>query len=228
MQTQKAKKAADKEAKKKGTDCSDTLSDRTHVKSAKYDEGGNCNVSCKNGYERTDQNTCVPNAETMRKEECEELRKNIYASHKVDIAKTALKITGDFANVVTTAAAGYFNPEAGMAAANASGQIAGGKYSEKEKAAKIIEGCQKYYEGDAREPSTTIDLPQTKKAEEPLQLTSAKAGQLGPDKIDPSKFGQIKELSTKAAEAERIGPDKIDVSDEALKAITDKFIHKEE
>ena len=107
---------------KKGDDCSAVLRSTTHVKSAKYDEGGNCVLICKKNYEKTADNLqCVPTAEKEIKTANQENRKNI-------IAKEVIGAYGDTANVALAGVGAFLDPAAGAAMANASGQVAAGKY----------------------------------------------------------------------------------------------------
>ena len=52
-----------------GKSCKDDLKDKTHVEKAIYDSDCNCKVTCKKHYERTDENTCVPNTEKQKQQE---------------------------------------------------------------------------------------------------------------------------------------------------------------
>ncbi len=107
---------------KKGDDCSALLRSTTHVKSAKYDENGNCILICRKNYEKTADNLqCVPTEEKELKTANRENRKNM-------IAKEAIDVYGDTANVALTGVGAFLDPAAGTAMANATGQVATGKH----------------------------------------------------------------------------------------------------
>ena len=65
---------------KVGKSCKDDLKDKTHVAKAIYDSDCVCRVSCKTHYIRTDENTCVPNAEKQEQVE-----------HNRDVQKQLIK-----------------------------------------------------------------------------------------------------------------------------------------
>jgi hypothetical protein len=106
----------------KGDNCSDTLRSTTHVKSAKYDENGNCILICKNNYEKTADNLqCIPTAEKEIKTANQENRKNLIVGKTIDIY-------GDTANVALTGVAAVFAPSAAAPMAQATGNVAAAKY----------------------------------------------------------------------------------------------------
>ena len=119
---------------KKGVDCSNTLRSQTHVKSAKYDENGNCVLVCKYKYEKTADNLqCVPTEEqelaTANREYRRNTRNEILSEGVITTVNTGVQGAGDTANILGAAAMSIVDPAAGATAVQAIGEVSAAKYS---------------------------------------------------------------------------------------------------